>query len=174
MTEDGETAYRGEAGARQVLPQLVALETALADPERLVRVLADADDRDAAVRALESTFGLSPEQALAVLDHQFGGLLRSRRAAVAEQLRILRAPWGPPLELTLQSRGRHGAVLTVDGLEHAFRARGRSDLLDQVTRFLWDQVAVPQLRPVSVTTDLAGGPSRLLIWPSRVAEFEPG
>jgi hypothetical protein len=164
--------YRGAAGARQALPQLAALESALSDPGRLVRVLADADDRDAAVTALEGAFGLTPEQAEIVLDSQFGGLVRSRRATLTEELRVLRAPWGPPQELALQSRGRLAAVVVLDGAEHAFRAPSRNALLDEVTRFLWNEVAVPQLRPVFLSTDLTDGPGRLLIWPSRVTEFE--
>ena len=85
-----------EASARQGLPRLAALETALADPERLVRVLQDADDHESAVRAVATAFGLMPAQASGVLDNQFGLLVRSHRAALAEELRVLRAPWGPP------------------------------------------------------------------------------
>jgi hypothetical protein len=163
---------RGAAGARQALPQLAALETVLADPARLVRLLQDAEDRADAVRLLGATFGLAAEQADVVLDNQFGLLVRSRRAAVAEQLRILRAPWGPPLELTLVGRGRHRAALDVDGTEHVFRGRSRDGLLDEVIGFLFEQVTVPQLRPVRLSTDLPGGPGVVTVWPSSRAEFE--
>lgn len=164
--------WTGEAGARQALPQLAALETVLTDPVRLVRLLQDADDREDAVRMLGTAFGLTPEQSSIVLDNQLALLIGERRAALAEQLRILRAPWGPPLELTLRARSGHSAVLELDGTEHAFRARSRSDLLDRVTRFLTEEVAVPRLRPVLLSTDLPGGPVLARIWPSRMAEFE--
>jgi hypothetical protein len=165
--------WSGEAGARQALPQLAALEAALADPERLVRVLQDADDHASAVRALAATFGLTPEHASGVLDNQFGLLVRRRRARLAEELRVLRAPWGPPLEVALRERDRTSAVLELDGSEHPFSAPSRSGLLDRVTHFLLEEVAVPRLRPVLVSTDLAGGPALIRIWPSRTAEFDP-
>jgi hypothetical protein len=139
---------------------------------RLVRLLEEADDRDGAVRGLGTAFGLTPEQASVVLDNQFGLLVRGRRAALSERLRILRAPWGPPLELALRPGSGRSAVLELDGAEHAFGARSRNDLLDRISVFLLEQVAVPRLRPVVLSTDLAGGPAVLRIWPSRVTEFE--
>jgi hypothetical protein len=166
------TGQPGEASARQALPQLAALETVLTDPVRLVQVLGQAEDHAAGVQALGTAFGLTPEQASIVLDNHFGLLLRSRRAALAEELRVLRAPWGPPLELALVRSGA-GAVVVVDGTEHAFDAGHREALLDEVTRFLLEEVAVPRLRPVLLTTDLPGGPSLVRIWPSRTAEFDP-
>jgi hypothetical protein len=76
--------------------------------------------------------------------------------------------------MTLELQARPGsAALVLDGTEHVFTARRREDLLDQVTRFLLEEVAVPQLRPVLLTTDLPGGPSLVRIWPSRTAEFDP-
>lgn len=164
--------WTGEAGARQALPQLAALETVLTDPVRLVRLLLDADDREDAVRKLGTSFGLPPEHSSIVLDNQFGLLVASRRAALAEELRILRAPWGPPLELTLRAGGGRSAVLGLDGTEHTFRARSRGGLLDAVTRFVQEEVAVPRLRPVLLSTDLPGGPVLARIWPSRITEFE--
>ena len=161
--------WTGEAGARQALPQLAALETVLTDPLRLVRLLQDADDREDAVRMLGTSFGLPPEHSSIVLDNTFGVLVGSRRAALAEELRILRAPWGPPLELTLRARGGGSAVLGLDGTEHTFRNRSRDGLLDAVTRFVQEEVAVPRLRPVLLSTDLPGGPVLARIWPSRIA-----
>ena len=166
------TPDRGEAGARQALTQLAALEAVLADPVRLVRLLQEADDRADAVRTLGTAFGLTSEQASVVLDNQFGLLVRGRREVLADALRILRAPWGPPLELTLRARDGRSAVLELDGVEHTFGARSRHDLLDRVSAFLLEQVAVPRLRPVVLSTDLAGGPAVLRIWPSRTTEFE--
>src|SRR4051794_9822229 len=98
--------YSGEAGARQALPWLEALEATGADPVRLVRVVQECDTREDAVRAVAEAFGLTPEQADVVLDRQVGGLVRNSRDALAEQLRVLRAPWGAPLELELRMRGR--------------------------------------------------------------------
>jgi hypothetical protein len=166
------TPGQDEASARQALPQLAALEAVLADPVRLVRLLQEADDRADAVRILGPAFGLTPEQASVVLDNRFGLLVRGRREALAEAIRILRAPWGPPLELSLRARDRGSAVLELDGVEHTFGALSRHDQLDRVSAFLLEQVAVPRLRPVVLSTDLAGGPTALRIWPSRTTDFE--
>jgi hypothetical protein len=168
-----EQLQPGEASARQGLDQLAALEAALADPVRLVQVVAPAEDHEAAVRALAASFGLTPEQASGVLDNQFGLLVRSRQAALAEELRVLRAPWGTPMHLELRARSATAAVVDVEGAEHTFTARTRHGLLDEVTRFLHEEVAVPRLRPVLLITDLPGGPSLVRIWPSRTAEYDP-
>jgi hypothetical protein len=164
--------WRGEAGARQSLPWLEALEAAGADPVRLVRLVHESETREDALRAVATAFGLTPEQASVVLDRQVGGLVRSNRTELAEELRVLRAPWGEPLELQLRVRGRRNAVLLLDGEEHRFRAGGLNALLDQVTDFLDREVVRPRLRPVLLGTDLVGGPSVIRIWPSRSCEYE--
>jgi len=163
----------GEAAARQALPWLTALSTVLADPERLVRLVRGAENRDDAVRAVGAAFALTAEQAGVVLDNQFGMLVESRRSALAEELRVLEAPWGGPLELTLDVHGRRSAAVTVDGATHSFRATGLQGLLDEVAQFLLETVAAPTLRPVLVSTGLSGDWPRVLrIWPSRVVEYE--
>jgi hypothetical protein len=163
----------GEAAARQGLPWLTALETVAADPERLVGVLRAAENRDDAVRAVGSAFALTPEQADVVLDQQFSMLVGTRRSAVTEELDVLRAPWGEPLEVALDVQGRRSAAVVVHGSRHAFRATGLQGLLDEVARFLLEAVAAPSLRPVLVTTGLSGDWPRLLrIWPSRILEYE--
>jgi hypothetical protein len=163
----------GEAAARQALPWLTALSAVAADPERLVRLVQGAEDREDAVRAVGSAFGLTPEQADVVLDNQFGMLVGSRRSALAEELEVLRAPWGAPLELALDVHGRRSAAVVVDGTSHSFRATGLQGLLGEVAHFLLEAVAVPQLRPVLVSTGLTGDWPRLLrIWPSRMVEHE--
>jgi hypothetical protein len=163
--------WRGEAGARQGLPWLEALEAAAADPVRLARLVHAADDREDAVRAVATAFALTPDQASVVLDNQVGGLVRSNRVALAEDIRVLRAPWGEPVELRLRVIGRRSAVLDLDGTEHRFGAGGLDSLLEAVTRFLLDHVARPRLRPVRVDTDLAGGPNVITIWPSGNGEY---
>lgn len=163
----------GEAAARQALPWLTALSTVAADPERLVRLVQGAEDREDAVRAVASAFALTPEQAETVLDNQFGMLVGSRRSALAQELEVLRAPWGEPLELVLDVHGRRSAAVAVDGTTHSFRATGLQGLLDEVAQFLLETVAAPRLRPVLVSTGLSGDWPRLLrIWPSRTVEYE--
>jgi hypothetical protein len=162
-----------EAAARQALPWLAALDAVAADPVRLVRLLQAAEDRDDAVQAVAEAFGLTADQASVVLDNRFGMLVGSRRTALAAELDVLRAPWREPLELDLRIRGRRAAVVVVDGTEHRFRAGDLQSLLTEVAQFLQETVAEPQLRPVEVTTGLAGDWPRLLrIWPSRMIQYE--
>jgi hypothetical protein len=162
---------RDEAAARQRLSGLEALETAWADPVRLASLVHGAADREDAVRVVATGFGLTPEQASVVLDNQFGRLTASSRAALAEELRVLRVPWGEPVELWLRAHGRRSAVLDLEGTEHRFRAGGRHGLLEAVTSFLLDHVARPRLRPVLVRTDLTGGPTTITVWPSGNAAY---
>jgi hypothetical protein len=159
--------------ARQALPWLEALDTALADPVRLVTLLRDAEDDDAAVRSIAEAFGLTPEQAEVVLDGQFRVLVRSRRATRAEELRILRAPWPEPLAVELSPIGPRSAVLVLDGTGHRFSGRSTRALVEDVVDFLRERVVVPQLRPIVLTTGLSGrDPVRVHIWPSRSTSYE--
>jgi hypothetical protein len=163
--------HSGEAGARQGEPWLAAMEVVGADPERLVRVVRAADTREEAMHAVATEFALTVEQATVVLEQQVGGLVGSSREAITQELRVLRAPWGEPVELQLRASSRRSAVLALDGQEHHFRATGRDALQQQVSQFLLDHLARPRLRPVLVTTDLVGGPSLMTIWPSGTVEF---
>jgi hypothetical protein len=158
---------------RQSLPWLEALEAVLADPHRLVALLQEAEDGEAAVHSIAESYGFLPEQARGVLDNQFGLLVRSRRASLAEELRILRAPWQETLEVALVVTGKGRAEVTVGGDVHRFTARGTRSLLEAVTDFLRERVVVPELRPVVLTTGLDGrDPVLVRIWPSRTTEFE--
>ena len=158
---------------RESLPWLSALDTVLADPVRLVTLLRTAEDDDDAVRAISGAFGLSPEQAALVLDNQFRLLVRRRRTALAEELRIVRAPSQEPLEVELTVTGAGTAVVALGDGEHAFRASGLDDLLDQVSVFLRENVAVPELRPVVLSTGLDGrDPVRVRIRPDGRTTFE--
>ena len=99
---------------RAHLPQLAAMDAALADPARLVALLVDADDDGDALRRVRDAFDLTDEQADAVLDLPFRRLHRAGRARVAAALAVVRAEWGPPLPATLAFSGRRSAVLTVE------------------------------------------------------------
>jgi hypothetical protein len=151
---------------------LAALESALADPIRLVQVVQDAEDDEDALGRVAATFGLDREQATVVLDAQFRLLLPSRREALAEELRVHRTSWGKPLQVVARLNGRRRATLVLDGTEHRFRAGGLQSLLDQLTEFLRARVVRPDLRPVLLTTGLPDGPSRITLWPSGAVEYE--
>ena len=158
---------------RQALPWLAALETVLADPVRLVEPLHDAEDDDAAVRAVSEAFAITPEQAATVLDNQFRLLVRSRRSSVADELRVLRATWQEPIDLTLAVTLPGSGVLVLDGAEHRFTGRRLPDLLDEVTAFLRERVVDPGLQPVVVNTGLDGRhPAHLHIWPGGTSSLD--
>jgi hypothetical protein len=158
---------------RQALPWLEALETVLADPHRLVALLLDAEDDAAAIHSVAEAFGLSHEQAQAVLDNQFGLLVQGRRARVSEELRILRSPWQEPLAVELVGTGDGRADLLLYGEVHPFSARSTRLLLDAAVEFLRERVVEAELRPVVLATGLDGrDPVRVRIWPSRSTEFE--
>jgi DNA gyrase/topoisomerase IV subunit A len=76
---------------RERTATLAAIETALADPARLIGVLLDAADDDDALARLMSAYGVNPEQAQALLDLQVRRVIPVHRARVAEELRVLRA-----------------------------------------------------------------------------------
>ena len=155
-----------EAARRAKLRVLSAIEAASEDPMRLVQAVQDATDDEDAVRRVGAAFGLDDDLSRVLLDLQFGRLSRSSRARVGDELRLLRAEWGPPIEATLTVTGRRRGVVTVDGAEHRFRATGRRELDDQVRAFLRDQIARPLLRPVVLTDGAAAdGPVRWTVWP---------
>lgn len=155
------------------LAVLAAYETALADPVRLVALLGDAEDDDDAVRRVQEAFFLPARHARAVLDLQFARLSRSSRGRLADELRILRAEWGPELPATVAFASRRRAVVTVADEARTFTAGGTAAVLDRVTEHLLDEVAVPRLRPVvAEVTGLGGGPVRIRVLPSRSASYE--
>jgi hypothetical protein len=164
-----------ETRRQEVGTTLAALDAALADPVRLVSLLADAEDERDAVRRLQAALDLSAEQARSVLSLQFGALTRARRARIAEDLAVVRAAWGPTLPATLAFSGRRSAVLTVDGEERRVTAGGVDGVLDRAVQLLVADVAVPRLAPVLVeVSGLPGGPERFTVLPSRSASFDHG
>ena len=150
----------GDDARREKLRVLSAIEAAADDPLRLVRAAQDASDDEDAVRRVGEAFGLDDDLARVLLDLQFGSLSSSSRARRADQLRLLRAEWGPPIEATLIVNGRRQAVVSIDGAEHRFRASGRHALDLRIHAFLHEQVARPRLRPV-VLTDLGAVDGRI-------------
>ncbi|SDE41440.1 hypothetical protein SAMN05660485_00877 [Blastococcus fimeti] len=159
-------------GREHRLSILAATEAALADPVRLVGVLADAVDDEDAVRRVRDAFGLSAEQATAVLDLQFRRLHRAGRTRVTDEVAVLRAEWGPALPCTLRFTSRRSALLTVEEQERRFTAGGAQDVLDRVTEHLLHDVAVPRLRPVVVEVSGAtGGPVRITVSPASSASY---
>ena len=167
---------RREAARADKLSILAALEAGLADPVRLVRLLQEATDDEDAVRRLADAFGLAPEQATAVLDQQLRLLTPAHRQRLADEVRLLRAEWGPPLAGELRFATRRSAVLTLDGTERRFTAGGAIGVLDLAFRYLADEVARPSLRPVVATvTGLPGGPTRMTVTPGGDGDFDyPG
>jgi hypothetical protein len=152
---------------------LAAMEAVLADPAGLMQILGEcADDEDAIVR-LTQDFALDRIQAQAVLDLQVRRVTAANRARIAEELRVLRAEWGPPVQAQVRFTGRRSAVLSIDGAEHSFRAGGVHSVLDRIGRFVLDEVALPALRPVAATiTGLPDGPIRMTYNPSRDGRCE--
>lgn len=149
------------------------MDAALADPVRLITLLADAEDEPDAVRRLQATLGLSADQAGAVLGLQFGALTRARRARVGEELAVLRAEWGAPLPATLVFSGARSAVLTVDGEERRFFARRLEEVLDGVIGHLAEDVAAPRLRTVVVAVSgPPAAPVRITVSPASSASCE--
>jgi hypothetical protein len=163
----------GDDPRAQRLAVLAAVDAALADPARLVHLLADAEDDADAAHRIRQAFGLDEVQAAAVLDLQFRRLSRSARARLRAQLELLRTPWGPPVGARLHVSGRRSAVLTVDDVATRITGGGADDLLERVRQHLTAEVAAPQRRPVEVVlTGLPGGPGRLTVHPDGSARYD--
>lgn len=146
---------------RHKIRVLSTIAAAAANPLRLLEAVQGAADDEDAVRRVGEAFDLDEELSQVLLDLSFRQLSIGSRRRTADELRLLRAEWGPPIEATLAVTGRRQGVLAVDGAEHRFRASGRKALMGQVHAFLVEQVARPQLRPVVLTdTAAAGGPVR--------------
>jgi hypothetical protein len=162
-----------EHARQERLAALATVETALADPVRLVRALTDAEDDEDAVRRISAAFDVDEQQARVLMDLQFGRLTRAGRLQLTEELRILRTEWGPPVEAGLVLTGRRSAVLSTDGTEHRVTAGGLTGLLDRVVALLWTEIAVPQLRPVVVAvTGAVAGPVGMTVRPDGTASFD--
>jgi len=160
--------HRGER-----LRILTAMEAVLADPARLIHVLLDCADDEDAIGRLSQDFALDHLQAQAVLDLQVRRVTAAHRARIAEELRVLRAEWGPPVQAQVRFTGRRSAVLSIDGAEHSFQAGSVNSVLDRIGTFVLDEVALPALRPVAATiTGLPDGPIRMTYNPSRDGRCE--
>jgi hypothetical protein len=158
---------RGEDARAEKLSALAGLDAALTDPIALVRVLQEATDDEDAVRRVAGAFGLTPDQATAVLDQQLMQLTPARRQRLAGEVRTLRSEWGPPIEGELRFTTRRSAVLTLDGTERRFTAGGVGGVLDLLFQHLLEDIARPALRPVVATvTGLPDGPTRMTVTPS--------
>jgi hypothetical protein len=172
MTDADGNADRAH---RTRLAVLSALSEVSADLPRLVAVLADAEDDADALRRLQAAYDLTPVQAQAVLDAQLRLLTRGRRASLMHDLEVIRealaAPWDPPLDVHVTGDSPRTVTVALEDGEHLIRSTGRRDCLDRIVRLVREQVALPRLRRVMVTTSLTGGPSRILIDPVDVAEF---
>ena len=152
---------------------LAAIEAALADPVRLIGILQESADDDDALRRLTHSFGLDEVQARAVLDLQMRRVTTVNRVRVAEELRVLRAEWGPAIDAHVRFSGRRSALLSIEGTEHTFRGVGVANVLDRIGTFLRDEVAVPRLRPVAATiSGLPDGPIRMTYSPAGSGSYE--
>ncbi|SOD94633.1 hypothetical protein [Blastococcus haudaquaticus] len=153
------------------LAVLTAIGAALEDPIRLLQVITGAADDEDAVRRVAAAFAVTEPAARVLMDLQFGRLTRAARDRLTEELRILRADWGPPVEARLVLTGRT-ALLSVDGTERRFTAGGVNALLDEVVGFLRSEIAVSRLRPVAVVvTGRAAGPVGMTVRPDGSASF---
>jgi hypothetical protein len=162
----------GDDDRAQRLAVLAALDAALADPARLVHLLADTEDDADATHRIRQEFGLDEVQAAAVLDLQFRRLSRAAHARLAAELDVLRTPWGPPVGAHLHVTGPRSAVLTVDDVATTITGGGTDDLLERVRQHLTAEVAAPQRRPVEVVVaGLPDGPGRLTVRPDGGARY---
>jgi hypothetical protein len=151
---------------------LAALAAVTADPVRLVQVVQDATDDADAARRIAEAFELDVDVAETALDLQVRLLTPARRRRLAEELRVLDTPWGEPLDAELRFTTRRSATLTLDGAAHTFRGSSPDDVLHQVTAFLHEHVAVPQLRPVVLEEAGIPDASRWVVRPDHSASRE--
>ncbi len=157
---------RSDDARRHRIRVLSAIEAAAADPLRLLQAMQDAVDDEDAVRRVGDAFTLEEELSRVLLDLQVRQLSVASRSRVADELRLLRAEWGAPIEATLTVTDRRQGVLRIDGAEHRLGASGRRALFDEVQTLLHEQIARPRLRPVVLTrSGAAGGPVRWTVWP---------
>jgi hypothetical protein len=74
---------------------LTTLDRVYADPVRLAEAVGGAEDDADATARVAAAFGLEPTAAALVLDQQFRGLTRARRARITEDLHRFGGPPGP-------------------------------------------------------------------------------
>src|SRR4051812_34249918 len=110
---------RDDENHRTHLAVLTALSRVSDDLPAFIALLADADDDAAAGRRLQDTYDFSPIQGEAVLDAQCKLLNRARRAALGEELQLLRqvleAPWDPPLDTVATVHSPRRISVVIDG-----------------------------------------------------------
>jgi len=122
---------------------------------------------------VQLAYGVDRVGARAALDLQFSRVSRGGRRRIAEELAVLRAEWGPPVEGRVRFTSRGSAVLSLDGTERRFDAGGTDGVLDRLHAFLTEDVAVRRLRPVVATiSGLPGGPTRMTVSPARSGSYE--
>jgi hypothetical protein len=152
---------------------LEALTAALDDPHRLVAVVAAAEDAEDAIRALGAEFGLTPTLAQSVLDGQFRLLTRSRREAVAEDLRVEQTPVGPPLRLEATfTESDTAAAVTVDGRQYRVEGASREEIVEALADVVVERIARPLHRTVVVDAPPGGPLKRFVATPGRSVAFE--
>jgi hypothetical protein len=155
----------GRNGREERRRVLAAIATVTADPVRLVQVVQDATDDADAARRIAEAFGLELDLAESALDLQVRRLTPSTGARIADELRVLETPWGPPLGGELRYTTRRSATLSVDGTARTFHGSSRNAVLHQVMSFLHENVTVPQLRPVVIEEAGVADASRWVVSP---------
>lgn len=163
-----------ESAREQRLAVLEAYHRVGRDLPGLLALLFEAEDDEAAVRALRDGYGLTEVQADSVLDLQLRGLNRARRSAVEDQRDELDAVRGAavaPLDVTARARSSTHVVLTHDGVDHEVEGSEPEHLLERLVELVRERIAGPLAREVRVTIDLPGGPSTILVDPVGSAHF---
>ena len=160
-------------GRNERLRILDAMATALADPARLIGILVEAADDDDAIARLVDAYAVDSVGAQALLDLQVRRVIPVHRVRITEELRVLRAEWGPAIDAQVQFSGRRCAVVSIEDAQHTFRAGGVNAVLERLGRFLLEEVATPRLRPVTAAvTGLPDGPIRITYTPGGGARAE--
>jgi hypothetical protein len=166
---------RNDANHQDRLDILSALSRVLAEPTRLVALLADAEDDHDAVRRLREAYDFTSVQAEAVLDGQFRLLTRPRRSAMESELadvgEALAVPWDPPLDVRAMFRSPRQVDVVLAGVEHRVEGEDLEDCLDQVVSLVRTNLARPERRRVAVSTGLTDGPTYVLVDPVNSASF---
>ena len=157
----------GELEAARCLAALRALSAVLAEPGRLLDVLAAAADDDDALVRLRAAYGIDAEQAEAVLDLQFRRVTQARRARlddeVARVAAALEAPWDPPLEVETTVLSPQRVEVVLGGTVHRVEGTDLANLLDRLIALVGTELAGPERRRVAVRLDMPDGPALALV-----------